>query len=97
LALSLQMSADTGMHFYDAELIRIRASTYEDTPSRQSDLQHAIELARKQGALVYELRAALDDFELTGEPARAELEDVLTRFPSGQDWPELGRAKALLE
>jgi hypothetical protein len=30
----------------------------------------ALELARRQGATFFELRAAVDDFDLRGEPAR---------------------------
>jgi hypothetical protein len=97
IALSLKMAEDTGMHFYDAELLRIRASSHSDPTARHQDLRQAIELAQEQGALIYELRAALDDVELVGQPALAELNGVLARFPSGHDWPELKRAKALLE
>ncbi|HEY5151081.1 MAG TPA: hypothetical protein VIJ23_14945, partial [Mycobacterium sp.] len=56
----------------------------------------AIDLAHKQGALVFELRATADDFELIGEPARPALADVVSRFPADQSWPELARARALL-
>jgi hypothetical protein len=37
----------------------------------------ALELARRQGATLFELRAALDDFELRGQPAREPLVDVI--------------------
>jgi tetratricopeptide (TPR) repeat protein len=94
--LALQMADETGMHFYDAELLRIRAHTYDDAQAHHAGLQAAIELARKQGSPVFELRAAADDFELVGESGRAALEDALSHFPVDQTWPELARARALL-
>jgi hypothetical protein len=42
----------------------------------------ALELARRQGAAFFELRAAVDDFDLRGEPARAALVDAASRIPT---------------
>jgi class 3 adenylate cyclase/tetratricopeptide (TPR) repeat protein len=94
--LALQMADETDMHFYDAELLRVRAHTFDDPRTRHAGLRAAVELAQTQGAPVFELRAAADDFELVGEPARAALVDALSRFPADQSWPELARARALL-
>ncbi len=96
LDTALQLAEDTGMCFYDAELLRLRAPTQVDPDARRADLAAALELARHQGATLFELRAALDDFELRGEPARAALVDVVSRFPRDIAWPELARADALL-
>jgi hypothetical protein len=68
LDTGLQFARDTQMHFYDAELLRLRARTQPDPPARQADVDAAIDLARRQGATLFELRAALDDYELRGEP-----------------------------
>ena len=38
VATALQISADTGMHFHDAELLRARAHTHSDEDSRDSGL-----------------------------------------------------------
>ena len=38
------------MHFYDAELLRLRAHTTDDPVRRRADLVAAIELAREQDA-----------------------------------------------
>jgi hypothetical protein len=70
LDTGLQLAEDTGMHFYDAELLRLRAHTHTDPEARRADLGAARDLARRQGAPLFELRAALDDFERRGEPAR---------------------------
>jgi class 3 adenylate cyclase/tetratricopeptide (TPR) repeat protein len=94
--LARQVADETGWRIYDAELLRLRAHTFEDPVARHTDLRAAIDLAQTQGALIYELRAAADDFELIGEPARAALMDALGRFPSAQTWPELARVRALL-
>ena len=59
LDASLELAQDTGMHFYDAELLRLRAQTHDDPAARQADINAAIELARRQGATLFELRAAL--------------------------------------
>jgi hypothetical protein len=95
--LALQMADETELRMYDADLLTIRAHTTDDPDAQHADLRAAIELAQAQGAYVYELRAAADDFELVGEPARAALVDALSRFTSDQTWPELDRARALLE
>jgi aromatic amino acid lyase/sigma-70-like protein len=57
----------------------------------------ALELARRQGATFFELRAAVDDFDLRGEPARAALVDAASRIPTDSRPPELARARAALE
>ena len=90
------MARDTGMCFYDAELLRLRAHTHTDPDARQADIGAALELARRQGATLFELRAALDDFELRGEPARAALADAVSRIPTDSAFPELARAQASL-
>ena len=59
-------------------------------------LLEAIELARSQDARIFELRAAIDYFEMFGEPARKALSDTLTRFPGDSAWPDVMRARTLL-
>jgi class 3 adenylate cyclase len=96
LDTGLQLAEDTGMHFYDAELLRLRAHTHTDPDARRADLGAALELAHRQGATLFELRAALDDYELRGQPARAALIDASSRIPNNNAWPELARAQAAL-
>jgi class 3 adenylate cyclase len=97
LDTGLQLAQDTGMHFWDAELLRLRAHTHTDPDARRADITAALELARRQGATLFELRAALDDVELRGQPARAALIDAASRIPANNAWPELARARALLQ
>jgi hypothetical protein len=96
LQIALDLADETGMHFYDAELTRLRAHTTTDVELRRVDLLGAIRLARQQDARIFELRAAADDFELSGESARQALMDALRRFPVESTWPELARARTLL-
>jgi len=96
LDVALKMGQDTLIQFYDAELLRLRAHTLDDVGERHRHLLDAIELARKQGAHIFELRSAADDFELVGEPARMALLEAYGRIPADQPWPELARARALL-
>lgn len=94
--LSLEMAEETEIHFYDAELLRLRAQTVEDREAQSADLLSAIALARRQGAGLFELRAATDYFRLVGEPARTALTQVTGRLPDTKGWPELAHARALL-
>ncbi len=92
----LQLAEETEIRFYNAELLRLRAQTLTDLDARGADIAAALELARSQGATLFELRAALEDAELRGHAARAALIDVVGRFPAGTGWPELSRAHALI-
>jgi class 3 adenylate cyclase/tetratricopeptide (TPR) repeat protein len=96
LDAALKMSQDTWIHFYDAELLRLRAYTLDDVDERNRHFRDAIELAKSQGAHIFELRAATDYFESIGEPARATLCEAAARLPADQPWPDLPRARALL-
>ena len=93
--LSLQMADDTDIHFYDAELLRLRAHTSDEPGAQVADLLAAIVLARRQGAGLFELRAATDHFVLVGEPAREAL-TVCGPLARTESWPELTHARALL-
>ena len=97
LNTALQFAHDTGMCFCDAELLRLRAHTHTDPGARQADIAAALDLARRQGATLFELRAALDDFEMRGGPARAALADAAERIPANSACPELVRAQAILD
>jgi tetratricopeptide (TPR) repeat protein len=96
LDVSLKMGQDTWIQFYDAELLRLRAHTFDDVDERHQHFRDAIQLAQKQSAHIFELRSAADDFELMGEPALAALLEASGRMPTDQTWPDLARARALL-
>ena len=96
LETALQHTQDTGMHFHDAELMRLRAHTLTDTGARRAALGAALELARYQGATLFEMRCLLDAFDLLGDGDRSELADVVSRFPGDARWPERQRAESIL-
>jgi class 3 adenylate cyclase/tetratricopeptide (TPR) repeat protein len=96
LDTALTLGRDIEMRFYEAELLRLRAHTHTDFDARQADLVAALSVARQQGADLYELRAALDDFELRGEPARAALHNVVGRLPADSTLPERRRCLSVL-
>jgi class 3 adenylate cyclase/tetratricopeptide (TPR) repeat protein len=96
LDTGLQLAEDTGMHFYDAELLRLRGHTYMDSDARATGFHDAVQMARRQGAHLFELRSALDDFALRGGAARSGLLDALNRMPGDSELPELERARAAL-
>jgi hypothetical protein len=60
-------------------------------------VQGPLEIASRQGTTLFELRSALDDSELRGGPARAALTYVVSRLPANNAWPELARARAVLQ
>ena len=93
---ALALGRDIGMRFYEAELRRLRAHTDPDPASGAADLAAALDAARGQGAHLYELRTALDDFMLRGEPARGALVAVGDRFAVGSPLPEWTRRLAVL-
>ena len=96
LDMALTLGRDIEMCFYEAELLRLRAHTHTDSVARRADLAAALGIARQQGADLYELRAALDDFELRGEPARAALVNVVGRFAADSPLPERKRYLSVL-
>jgi hypothetical protein len=96
LDAALVLAQDTGMHFYDAELLRLRAHTHTDPSAIGVDLQAALDLAHRQGAHLFELRAALDGFDLHGFSSRAALAAALSRMPTDAAMPEVARARAAL-
>jgi len=94
--VGLALAQDTGMCFYDAELLRLRARTHADPAARQAEANLALELARIQAATLFELRCALDYFDLRGEAAAAAVVDAVNRVPANYACPELARARAVV-
>jgi tetratricopeptide (TPR) repeat protein len=93
---ALQLASDTGMSFYDVELLRLRAHAQDDPALRALDLAAALELACDQGAPVYRLRVACDDVASRGAAAHAGLVAAIGAFPPESGWPELHQARAVL-
>jgi class 3 adenylate cyclase/tetratricopeptide (TPR) repeat protein len=96
LDMALRHAEETGMHFEDAELLRMRAHTFTEPDARRAALAAALELARHQGATLFELRCLLDSFDLLGDGDRAELAGLISRFPGDTRWAEFARAQEIL-
>ena len=96
LDTALELAHHTRMHFYDAELLRLRARTTDDEGERRDDLEAAWELARHQEAPIFELRSAVDLFRLDEVRFRDAVTDALNRFPAGSPWPEVAAVQAML-
>ncbi|MCW3031342.1 MAG: adenylate/guanylate cyclase protein, partial [Solirubrobacterales bacterium] len=91
---SLQLAAETGMRFYDAETARRVAHLASEPEAKIVGLRDALALARSQAARPFELRIALDLHELLGEDARAPLELAMAAFPEDATTIELEKARA---
>jgi class 3 adenylate cyclase len=96
LEMALRHAEETGMRFHDAELMRVRAHTFTEPEERRAALAAALELARHQGATLFELRCLLDSFDLLGDGDRSKLAGVIKRFPGDARWPEFARAQEIL-
>jgi hypothetical protein len=96
LEMALRHAEETGMHFQDAELMRLRAHTLTDPQDRRHALAAALECARHQGATLFEFRCLLDTFDLLGTGDRSELADVCRRFRGDARWPEFARSQLIL-
>jgi hypothetical protein len=94
--MALRHAEETGMHFEDAELMRLRAHTLTERQSRHAALTAALECARHQGAVLFELRCLLDFFDIAGGGDRSELADTVRRFEGDARWPELAAAQRIL-
>lgn len=92
---ALQLAEDTGMHFYDAELLRVRAALCDTVEERDAGLRAAAELARRQRAHIFEIRA-LADLVALDDTARRELSAAVRYVAADQCWPEVERARNLL-
>ena len=88
------------------ELYRVRGRALDlrtpGDPAVEASLQHALSLARAQGAWLHALRAATElvrQQRRRGGPsvAEASLREIYGRFTDGFDLPDLRAARALLE
>jgi predicted ATPase len=105
LGEAMTVLEQTGERHWEAELHRLRGKLYlaqTDDASAESNFRKAIEVARKQQAKSWELRASIDLTKLLqkrgkAEEARTLLEPIYNWFTEGFDSTDLIEAKALLE
>jgi DNA-binding SARP family transcriptional activator/predicted ATPase len=105
LAEAFSLLEQTGERYTEAELHRMQAELLlmqGDEAQAEASLQRAIEVARRQQARSWELRATTSLARLWQEQGRTEearhmLAEVYGWFTEGFDTPDLQEAKALLE
>jgi predicted ATPase len=100
---ALAIVAATGERWSEAELLRLRGEieTRDDVAAAEASFQAALELARRQEAKAWELRAAISLARLwhrqgRHDEARDILRPVHDWFTEGFDTPDLIEAGALL-
>lgn len=104
---ALAVAASTGEGSYDAELHRLKgelllARTPADTAAAEACFEQALAVARRQGALSLELRAAMSLAQLQrrrGEhdAARDLVAPICERFEEGFETADMRRARAFLD
>jgi class 3 adenylate cyclase/predicted ATPase len=107
LGLGIAQAEGQGQHYYDAELHRLRAEILLDMDGNAVEeaealFHQSLEIARRQEAKTFELRAAISLARLwRRDGKRAEARELLTPiyswFTEGFDTADLKDAKALLE
>jgi DNA-binding SARP family transcriptional activator/predicted ATPase len=105
LAEALTLLEETGERHWEAELYRLHGELLlarEDEAEAELSMQKAIEVARRQSAKSWELRATTNLCRLwkkqgKREEARLTLAQIYNWFTEGFDTTDLKEAKALLE
>ncbi|MDH4135584.1 MAG: tetratricopeptide repeat protein, partial [Anaerolineae bacterium] len=105
LAETLALVEQTDEHHWEAELYRLRADlllAQGDDAEAEASFHQAIEVARRQQAKSWELRATVSLCRLWREQGRVDearqmLAEVYGWFTEGFDTPDLQEARALLE
>jgi class 3 adenylate cyclase/predicted ATPase len=92
VTVALSAAEETGQHYWDSELHRLRGELAGD----DSELRRAIEIARAQNAAWPELRAAVALARRLGAPGRELLAPIYERFEEGFSTRELREAAELL-
>lgn len=102
LARAEAHARESGERWYEAEVHRLRGELLVawDPRKAEASLQHAIDVARAQGAKLWELRAAvclatLWRKERKQDAARRLLDVIVSSFAEGLDAPDLQAARAL--
>lgn len=92
---ALDVANAKGLHFYDAEVMRLQAELLPDTEATEQ-LRTALDLARTQGAVPFELRIARDLLARDESDALVLLGEATRRFAADAHYPELDEARSVL-
>jgi predicted ATPase len=105
LAEALALVEETDERYFEAELYRLKGElllAQGDDAGAEASLQKAVEVARRQSAKSWELRATTSLARLwqkqgQTDEARQVLMQIYGWFTEGFDTPDLKEAKALLD
>ena len=104
LVEALRASRDRGENWFEAELVRRRGHLLQDRnpAAAETMFNESLEIAQRQGAKLWELRAGVSLARLRRDQGRhGEARDLLAPvygwFTEGFDTPDLKEAKALLD
>jgi class 3 adenylate cyclase/tetratricopeptide (TPR) repeat protein len=105
LTEAFEVKDGNGERWYEAELHRLQglqASSGAPTPEAKDCFETAINVARSQGARLFELRAAMALSRLSCDPSerrrrKALLDSIHSGFTEGFDTPDLKEARSLLD
>jgi predicted ATPase len=105
LSEAFQVMESNGERWYEAELHRLQglqAHSEARTSEAEACLEKAIDVARSQGARLFELRAAMALSRLQCDPEqrerrKARLGSIYAGFTEGFDTPDLEEARTLLD
>jgi class 3 adenylate cyclase/predicted ATPase len=102
LSEAIQAMETADHHGFEAELLRLKGSLLLETSAeRRSEAEvwfaRALEVARTQGARLFELRAAMSLARLRLDEGRAMLAEIYNWFTEGFDTADLKDARALLD
>jgi len=90
---TLQFARSTGIRFYEAEVLRLRAQLLP-TDEVPAALRAALDLARTQGAVPFELRIARDLIASGDTDGLTLVAEAAGRFAPDAHYPELDDARA---
>jgi predicted ATPase len=101
LADALEIIERTGEGYIEPELHRLKGECLAESPEKEACFAKAIEIARRQRALSYELRAVMSLSRLYGDRgqhrlARQMVADLYGSFTEGFDTQDLRDALALV-
>jgi predicted ATPase len=105
LTEAFQVMDGNGEHWYKAELLRLQgllACSEAQTGKAKACFEKALDVARSQGARLFELRAAVTLSRLRCAPEQREqrtalLGSIYSGFTEGFDTPDLMEARSLLD
>jgi class 3 adenylate cyclase/tetratricopeptide (TPR) repeat protein len=93
---AVSFAESTGVAFYEVETRRRLALLAPDPGATEAGLRAALDVARAQGAAVYELRVACDLVAIAGPAAHPLVDEALGRFAPRASSPELDAAWGLV-